>query len=362
MGLPLGPTFANIFMSYNEKEWLNDCPYNFKPFLYRRFVDDTFFLFREPSDVNLFLEYINGKHPNIKFTMDQEKDRKLPFLDVLITRENNKFKTSVYRKETFTELGLSYFSFTPFLYKINAIKCLIFRAYNLSSNFTDLHREFDFIREYFVGNGFPSYLIFKYIRKFISTKINASPDNQNLEPEPEKYFLKLPFFGQKSIFFKNELQKLFRKYFPEINIYICFRNEFTIQTFFRYKDTLPPALRSSLIYKFSCETCSRQYIGSTVRNLYMRVNEHAGKGIRTENLVARPVNSSIRDHKFICDPKITLENLKIINSTIFPSDLSILESIYLRREKPSIDDMNSVNSLIHFYFLLFCIHVTCNSA
>ena len=105
MGLPLGPTCANIFMSYNEKKWLNDCPDNFKPFLYQRFVDDTFLLFKEPSDVNLFLEYINGKHPNIKFTMDQEKDRKLPFLDVLITRENNKFKTSVYRKETFTELG-----------------------------------------------------------------------------------------------------------------------------------------------------------------------------------------------------------------------------------------------------------------
>ena len=54
MGLPLGPTFANIFMSYNEKKWLNDCPDNFKPFLYQRFVDDTFLLFKEPSDVNLF--------------------------------------------------------------------------------------------------------------------------------------------------------------------------------------------------------------------------------------------------------------------------------------------------------------------
>ena len=147
--------------------------------------------------------------------MDQEKDRKLPFLDVLITRENNKFKTSVYRKETFTELGLSYFSFTPFLYKINAIKCLIFRAYNLSSNFTDLHREFDFIREYFIGNGFPSNPIFKYIRKFISTKINASPDNQNLEPEPEKYFLsflslvKNPFFSKMN--FKNFSVNIFPK-------------------------------------------------------------------------------------------------------------------------------------------------------
>ena len=78
----------------------------------------------------------------------------------------------------------------------------------------------------------------------------------------------------------------------------------------------------------------------------MRVGEHAGRSIRTENLVARPVNSSIRDHKFICDPKIALENFKIINSTKFPSDLRILESIYIRREKPFINDMNSVVPLL----------------
>ena len=34
MGLPLGPTFANIFMSFNEQQWLADCPNSFKPVLY----------------------------------------------------------------------------------------------------------------------------------------------------------------------------------------------------------------------------------------------------------------------------------------------------------------------------------------
>ena len=36
MGSPLGPTLANIFMSFHEKNWLNNCPPSFQPKLYRR--------------------------------------------------------------------------------------------------------------------------------------------------------------------------------------------------------------------------------------------------------------------------------------------------------------------------------------
>ena len=49
MGLPLGPTFANIFMCYHEKLWLRECPDHFKPVFYTRYVDDTFVLFRDES-------------------------------------------------------------------------------------------------------------------------------------------------------------------------------------------------------------------------------------------------------------------------------------------------------------------------
>ena len=346
MGLPLSPTLANIFMCFREQQWLNDCPPLFKPVFYRRYMDDTFLLFRDPSHVSLFQNYLNGKHENITFTVEREENNKLPFLDILVTRENNIFNTSVFRKNSFSGLGTSYFSFTPHVYKINAIKTLIFRAYQLCSNYTYLHKEFNIIREYFVDNGFPAFLIYKYIRRFISSKIHATENNLGIVANREKFFLKLPFFGKQSDNLKDELNSIFRKYFTDFDIYICFSNNFTLKTFFPYKDVLPAALRSSLIYKFCCENCSHQYIGSTTRNLYMRVNEHAGKSIRTENFVSRPVNSSIRDHKFVCNTRITPENFKIIDSTKFSTDLRILESMYIRRENPKLNDMNSAGPLL----------------
>ena len=98
MGLPLSGFLSNIFLCFNESIWLSNCPINFKPVFYKRYLDDTFILFNHPSHAPLFLQYMNNQHPNIKFTMENEHNRKLPFLDVLSDRRNNKFNTSVYRK------------------------------------------------------------------------------------------------------------------------------------------------------------------------------------------------------------------------------------------------------------------------
>ena len=175
MGSPCGPTLANIFLCYYENIWLEECPTMFKPIIYKRYVDDTFLLFKDVNHVNLFLDYVNSKHPNIRFTKELEKEKTLSFLDVTVTRINNKFETSVFRKKTFTGLGLHYLSFEPMLYKINAIKTLIFRAYALSSTYVNFTNEIDFLKNYFFDNGFPSNIFYKYVRLFLSNVYSPRP-------------------------------------------------------------------------------------------------------------------------------------------------------------------------------------------
>ena len=87
MGGCVSPTFANMFLSFHEKRWLENCPEEFKPKFYRRYVDDTFLLFRSQENVTLFLNYLNNQHDNIKFTCDLEKDNKLNFLDISIEKK-----------------------------------------------------------------------------------------------------------------------------------------------------------------------------------------------------------------------------------------------------------------------------------
>ena len=102
MGSLLGSALANIFMCSFESKWFRDCPNDLKPVFYRRYIDDIFVLFSTPDHADKFREYLPSKHPNINFFIEKEEDYRLPFLDIKIFRENDKFATSVYRKKTFS--------------------------------------------------------------------------------------------------------------------------------------------------------------------------------------------------------------------------------------------------------------------
>ena len=54
MGSPLGPTMENVFLSFYEIKWLEQCSKEFKPVFYRRYVDDIFILFKSAEHLLKF--------------------------------------------------------------------------------------------------------------------------------------------------------------------------------------------------------------------------------------------------------------------------------------------------------------------
>ena len=77
MGSPLGPTLANVFLCYHEKIWLQNCPSEFKPVIYGRYVDDAFLLFRSKHHIEKFQNYLNHQHKNIRFTSEIENQNSI---------------------------------------------------------------------------------------------------------------------------------------------------------------------------------------------------------------------------------------------------------------------------------------------
>ena len=121
MGSPLGPTMANVFLSFYEIKWLEQCPKEFKPVFYRRYVDDIFVLFKLTEHLSKFRNYFNTCHPSMSFSFEQEENRKLIFLDIEVSQEKGKFVMTVYRKPTFSGLYTHFESFLPTLYKFSMV-------------------------------------------------------------------------------------------------------------------------------------------------------------------------------------------------------------------------------------------------
>ena len=97
-GSALGPVLANLFLGFYKKQWLKD--FNFcKVLLYQCYVDDIICLFNCEVDAMKFFDYLNSRHPNIKFTSEKQNSGTLAFLDILISNENDNFCTSVFCKK-----------------------------------------------------------------------------------------------------------------------------------------------------------------------------------------------------------------------------------------------------------------------
>ena len=281
MGSSLGPSLANIFMCYMESTWLSNCPPDFKPLLYKRYVDDTFLVFKTRDQIPLFLEYLNSRHMNIEFTVEIEKERKLPFLDIEVHNLGDKFTTSVYRKPTFTGLMSKFCSASPVKYKRNLIITLVTRAYKICSSYFDLHRELEFLKSLLKKNGYPLNFIETYIGQRLS-KLHltvASTPSENIK-RPILY-VPLTFTGRCSNKIKKQLSKLLSDTYPQLDVKIYFRLQNKIRNFFRIKDKIPTNLRSKLIYLWKCRGCEATYIGRTTRSAWTRWFEHLGRSFRT---------------------------------------------------------------------------------
>lgn len=96
--------------------------------------DDCLILFKERNHVDNFLNYLNNIHVNITLTVEHEHNTTLPSLNILRTKIDNKLFIDVYRKVTFTVLGLNLISYVQYLLKVNSNETSIFKTYNICSS------------------------------------------------------------------------------------------------------------------------------------------------------------------------------------------------------------------------------------
>ena len=237
---------------------------------------------------------------------------------------------------------MNFHSHTCFKYKLNNIRTLLHRAYTLCSSWISLHREVEFLIEFFKKNAYPEHIVFNIINKFLDKKCNNVVKPVKAEAEKLIMYQNIPYINdQCSKFLRQETRKIIDKFYPHIDFRLVFFNSFTIKGLLNHKEKLPDGLCSGVCYIFKCGACSATYIGSTVKCLRTRANEHLGRSSRTGSLLVKPLQSKVRDHIFTCTARADENNFKVLNSFNEQTLLRIAESLEIHYKKP---DLNSETS------------------
>ena len=278
MGSPLAPLLANWFVCKVENTIFNQdlaC----KPVFYRRYVDDIFALFCNKDEMDRFHSILNDAHPNLSFTKEMATNI-LPFLDTAVSVQSGKFFTEVYRKPTNTGVLMNYHSNSPWQWKKSLIRCMLARAYRVSSSLASFNEEVSHITDDLMKNSYPSHRINDVIKEFCikseihedSFKRPRGDVSRNNNSKEDEAFFKVPFIGAPSL----KLQRTIRN---ELEVHgLRVRATFSttkVGSYFNLKSQCSTLFTANVVYRFTC-SCDKSisYVGETRRQLFRRIEEH----------------------------------------------------------------------------------------
>ena len=290
--------------------------------------------FENEHQASTFLNFLNGQHPNLNFTIEKEDMKQLLFLDVLSIRSDTLI-TNVYRKNTFTGIFQNYNSFLPFPYKDGLTKAFIDLVFRLNNTWDSLHLDLQKLRVTLQKNEYTHKLIDKSFNKYLNNKIMNKPSETepNKTKENIRYF-KLSFIGTFSKFTEHKLQELTKQFCKEdTNIKIVF-STFKLASLLSTKDKVPYGLKSYVTYKFLCDSCYTSYVGKST-DTFLTGHMNISKLIKV--LIFTNISLKIRNANQFVMRTLNFMSVSFLDSGGTKYTLKLKEGIYIKWLKPSLN-------------------------
>jgi hypothetical protein len=188
MGTRMAPSYANLFMSKLEENFMANQPC--LPETWLRFIDDIFIIWNEPEGEFLeFFNNLNKYHKTIKFTMEHSKE-KIHFLDTTIYIKNECIHYEAYTKPTDAHLYLRYDSCHPRKTIESIPYSQILRMRRIHSEETKCQQSINRMTDNFKARRYPPSLLKKCTTMSAKTSSTTQTTSQTRK---QKLILTLPF-------------------------------------------------------------------------------------------------------------------------------------------------------------------------
>ena len=264
MGSPLSAVMASLYMESLEED-------NFLRIIGRgsqwyRYVDDVLVIVPKNTNLNNKLRRLNSINDNIEFTLEEETNSEISFLDTVIHRQGNTARFSVHRKPTNKDDYIHYLSSHNEKTKTGVVIGFFLRALRICSE-EYLDSEFKYIYDAFQKLKYPLGLLRRLKRK--ATEIFASSRSKK-----ETNYISVPPTRRGEKITKN---------LSNIGIHIAQSAGKRIADIIKQPKSNERRNEQSVIYRIPCSGCEAGYYGESSRGIEKRIQEHR-RDVRLHNL------------------------------------------------------------------------------
>ena len=322
MGSPPAPLLANGWMHKFDNVIKGDAV------LFARYMDDILRNIKT-DQINEKLHELNNLHPSLTFTIENESNGSIPFLDMRIHHNaEGSLTSSWYCKKTDTGLLMNFHALAPDKYKRSVVSGMVHRIVRACSTWKFVHESLQKAKTILQNNQYPPTFYEPIIKKCLHSILDPSDKDKEDESEeqPEEKMIFIQYRGKLTEKFTRTLKKMQ----APCKVILTLRKLKTVLP--GLKPPIEKAFKSGIVYQICCSRCNSCYVGQTVRHLLTRVKEHSR------------LSSPVGLHFKTCNSTVSMDDVKILSTAKTQKQLLILEALFINELKPSLNTKDEYKS------------------
>jgi hypothetical protein len=259
-GVPTSSVFSEIYLQLAEHTVIYDTLVQNNILGYFRYVDDILIAYNASvTSIYKVFNSFNNLLPKMKFTMENEVDNQINFLDITIIKEIGNLALNIYRKPTTTDIIIPGESCHPQEQKHMAI---IFLTNRMNTYYvSDKNRQVE-------NNTIEHILHNNNYKTSILNQFNKTKQKEKQEKERNKW-AEFTYIGKET--------KFVMKLFKNSSIKVSFTTNNTVSKALLLKSNQnleQNKYGKSGIYRLTCLDCNMRYVGQTGRPFRIHFKEH----------------------------------------------------------------------------------------
>jgi hypothetical protein len=162
MGAPTSAVLTETFMQCLEHTIIMNILKKHQIIDYYRYVDDILLIYNaQTTNINNTLNEFSVIHPKIKFTMEEEQNNKINYLDITTIKTHNGVQMGIYRKPTTTDHIIHNDSCHPYEHKKATVSYLINHMNKYLLTHTNRSQGRAIINEILGNNNYPQQAMYQ---------------------------------------------------------------------------------------------------------------------------------------------------------------------------------------------------------